>query len=253
MASTPQRIAIITGASNGIGEATARRFVAQGYGVVGNARSADKLAALQEELGKLFCAAPGDASDKATITALFTQAEDAFGSEPDIVVVNAGTGLSGSVKEADLEKFRTIWQLNVEGAALLMQEAAQRMVKKQAQDFPQKAADIVVLGSVAGNNISLFSAVYGSTKFALHALAEALRRDVGPQGVRVSTIAPGFVRSGFQHAAGYTDEMVDDFIERLGPFLVGDDIADAIAHLVALPAHVNVSEITIRPTRQDYP
>ncbi|MEM8550259.1 MAG: SDR family oxidoreductase, partial [Verrucomicrobiota bacterium] len=248
MAGTPQRIAIITGASNGIGEATARRFVADGYGVIANARSADKLATMQEELGDLFHAVPGDASDKATIVSLFTEAEAAFGGEADIVVVNAGTGLSGSVKEADLEKFHTIWQLNVEGALILMQEAAQRMVKKQAKDFPHQAADIVVLGSVAGDNISLFSAVYGSTKFALHALAEALRRDIGPKGVRVSTIAPGFVRSGFQDAAGYTDEMVDDFIERLGPFLVGDDIAESIAHLVALPPHVNVSHITIRPT-----
>ncbi len=253
MSDSPTRIAIVTGASSGIGEATARRFVAQGYGVIGNARSADKLAALEKELGPRFKAVAGSAAEQAVIDALFATAKESFGGEPDIVVVNAGTGLGGSVTQADLAKFETIWKLNVAGALALMQTAARRMVTQQEKNFPQKAADLVVIGSVVGNNISPFSAVYGSTKFAVHALAEGLRREIGPKGVRVTTVAPGIVVSGFQDEAGYADETVQHFHDNFGPLLVGDDIAAAIEHLVALPPHVHISDITVRPTRQDYP
>ena len=253
MSDTPARIAIVTGASSGIGEATARRFVAQGYGVIGNARSADKLAALEKELGANFKGVPGSAAEQAVVESLFTAAVETFGREADLVVANAGTGLGGSVTQADLGKFETILKLNVAGALMLMQEAANRMVPRQEKDYPQKAADIVVIGSVVGKSISPFSAVYGSTKFAVHALAEGLRREVGPKGIRVTTVAPGIVVSGFQDAAGYGDDTVNHFHENFGPLLVGDDIAAAIEHLVGLPAHVHISDITVRPTRQDYP
>jgi len=110
-----------------------------------------------------------------------------------------------------------------------------------------------VLGSVVGRNISPFSALYGATKHAVHSLTEALRREIGPKGVRVTLVEPGFVLSGFQDGAGYSKEMVDGFVTRLGPLLVGADIADAIHYVVSRPPHVHVGDIVIRPTRQDYP
>lgn len=247
------RIAIVTGASSGIGEATARRLVAGGFGVVGNARSADKLKQMEQEMGEAFCGIAGDASDSALLDRLFSAAVERFGRPADIVVANAGRGLGGAVTDADLTRFEDILKLNVTGTLALLQKAARQMVERQASDFPDSAADIVIVGSVVGRHISPFSAVYGSTKFAVHGLAEGLRREIGPKGVRVTLVEPGVVVSGFQDAAGYDDSQVDVFNERFGPLLYGEDIANAVHFVVNQPPHVHVSDIMVRPTRQDYP
>jgi len=247
------RIAIITGATSGIGEATARRFVASGYGVVGNARNAEKLRALEQELGVAFCGMAGDASESLVLEQLFVSAIERFGKTADIVIANAGRGLGGSVKDADLSKFEDILKLNVTGTLALLQKAAQKMVGGQQSNYPNRAADIVIIGSVVGRHISPFSAVYGATKFAVHSLTEGLRREVGPKGVRVSLVEPGIVVSGFQDAAGYGDDLVRNFDERFGPLLHGEDVANAIHYIVTQPPHVHISDIIVRPTRQDYP
>jgi len=134
-----------------------------------------------------------------------------------------------------------------------MQKAAQKMVDAQQNIYPKSAADIVIIGSVVGRHISPFSAVYGASKSALHALTEGLRRELGPKGVRVSLVEPGMVLSGFQAAAGYSDAMVHGLNERFGPLLTGDDVANAIHYIVSQPPHVHISDIVVRPTRQDYP
>jgi NADP-dependent 3-hydroxy acid dehydrogenase YdfG len=247
------RIAIISGASSGIGAATARRLVASGFAVVGNARRFEKLRELELELGTSFCAVPGDASESAVLEQLFVTAIERFGQPADIVVVNAGRGLGGSVKDADLAQFEEMLKLNVTGTLILLQQAAKRMVDGQSSSFPKRAADIVIIGSVVGRHISPFSAAYGATKFAVHALAESLRREIGPKGVRVSLVEPGIVVSGFQDAAGYEASMVQHFDEKFGPLLQGDDVANAIHYIVTQPPHVHISDIVIRPTRQDYP
>ncbi|MGE4542784.1 MAG: SDR family oxidoreductase [Pedobacter sp.] len=247
------RIATVTGATSGIGEATVRKFVDAGFGVVGNGRNAAKLAALENELGAAFCGVAGDASDNAVLEALFSSAVDRFGKPVDIVVANAGRGLGGSVKEADLSQFEDLLKINVTGTLSLLQKAAQRMVDAQQNSYPGSAADIVIVGSVVGRHVSPFSAVYGSSKFAVHALAEGLRREIGPKGVRVSLVEPGIVLSGFQAVAGYKDELVQSFEDKFGPLLIGDDVANAIHYLVSQPPHVHISDIIVRPTRQDYP
>jgi NADP-dependent 3-hydroxy acid dehydrogenase YdfG len=253
MSHQKSRIAIVTGATSGIGEATVRKFISAGFSVIGNGRTAEKLAALEKELGEHFCGVAGDAAEEAVIDRLFNTAVERFDGEANIVVANAGRGLGGSVTTADLAQFQDLLNINVVGALRLLQKAAQRMVETQKSAFPKAAADIVIVGSVVGRHISPFSAVYGSSKFAVHALAEGLRREVGPQGVRVSLVQPGIVVSGFQDAAGYSDEMVEAFHKKFGPLLAGEDIADAIHHVVTLPPHVNISDIVVRPTRQDYP
>jgi NADP-dependent 3-hydroxy acid dehydrogenase YdfG len=141
----------------------------------------------------------------------------------------------------------------VGGVAALIQKAARQMVAVQAKAFPDSAADIVIIGSVAGRQISPFSAAYSASKFAVHALAESLRREIATKGVRVSLVEPGAVLSGFQAAAGYDDTVVDTFREKFGPLLIGDDIADAVYHIVTQPPHVHISDIIVRPTRMDYP
>ena len=253
MAHSFARIAIITGATSGIGEATTRKFITSGYGVVGNGRNAEKLCALEQEFGTAFCGIAGDATDSAVLERLFAAANERFGQPADIVVANAGRGLGGSVKNADLSSFEEILKLNVTATLALLQKAAQRMVDQQQASYPTQAADIVIIGSVVGRHISPFSAVYGATKFAVHALAEGLRREVGPKGIRVSLVEPGIVISGFQDGAGYSDEMVQTFENKFGPLLHGEDVANAIHYIVSQPPHVHVSDILVRPTRQDYP
>ena len=247
------RIATVTGTTSGIGEATARKFIAAGFGVVGNGRNATKLFALEKEFGFPFCGVVGDAADHNVLEELFTSAIERFGKTPDIVVVNAGRGLGGSVKDADLSQFENLLKINVTGTLALMQKAAQKMVDAQQNVYPKSAADIVIIGSVVGRHISPFSAVYGASKFAVHSLVEGLRREVGPKGVRVSLVEPGIVLSGFQAGAGYSDEMVQSLKDSFGPLLVGNDVANAIHYIVSQPPHVHISDIVVRPTRQDYP
>jgi NADP-dependent 3-hydroxy acid dehydrogenase YdfG len=95
--------------------------------------------------------------------------------------------------------------------------------------------------------------VYNATKFAVHGLAESLRREMGPKGVRVSLVEPGVVVSGFQAVAGYDEALLKRFDDGFGPLLQGDDVARAIHFIVTQPPHVHISDIMVRPTRQDYP
>lgn len=248
-----ERIAIVTGATSGIGEAIVKKFHAAEFGVIGNGRNIDKLAMLEDELAPGFSGVAGDASDSKVLERLFEAAQERYGRPADIIVANAGRGLGGSVKDADLEEFEKVVRINLLGTLTFLQKAAKRMVNGQIAAFPSVAADIVIIGSVVGRHVSPFSAVYGATKFAVHGLAEGLRREVGPKGVRVTLVEPGIVVSGFQETAGYNDELIDKFNDRFGPLLVGEDIANAVHFAVCQPPHVNVSDIVVRPTRMDYP
>jgi NADP-dependent 3-hydroxy acid dehydrogenase YdfG len=253
MSGNYSRIAIVTGATSGIGEATARKFAAAGFGVVGNGRNASKLAAMEKEIGPAFLGVAGDASENAVLDRFFAAATERFGKPADIVVANAGRGLGGSIKDADLSQFDDMIRINVTGTLALLQKAAQKMVNGRTSAYPKSAPDIVIVGSVVGRHISPFSAVYGATKFAVHALAEGLRRELGPKGIRVSLVEPGILLSGFQEVAGYNDDTVNGFHEKFGPLLIGEDVADAIHYVVTRPPHVHVCDIVVRPTRQDYP
>jgi len=247
------RIAAVTGATSGIGEATVRKFIGAGFGVVGNGRNAKKLEALEKELGPSFCGVAGDAADITVLERIFSLASERFGKTVDIVVANAGRGLGGSVKDANLEDFEDLLKINLIGTLSLLQKAVKKMVDSQQDIYPKSAADIVIIGSVVGRHVSPFSAVYGASKFAVHSLAEGLRREVGPEGVRVSLVEPGVVLTGFQAGAGYTDKTMQSFEDKFGPLLVGDDVANAIYYIVSQPPHVHISDIVVRPTRQDYP
>lgn len=247
------RIAVVTGATSGIGESTARKFIAEGYGVVGNGRNSQKLAELEQELGAAFYGIVGDATDRDVLEALFNVAKQRFGRAADIVVANAGRGLGGSVKDADLTEFEHVLKINVTGTLALLQKAAQQMTDNRQVEYPKSTADIIIVGSVVGRNISPFSAVYGASKFAVHSLAEGLRRELAPKGIRVSLVEPGLVLSGFQAGAGYSDELVQNFKDKFGPLLTGEEVANAIHFIVSQPPHVHISDIVVRPTRQDYP
>ena len=245
------KTAVVTGASSGIGLAVALTLARAGAAVVIHARRKERLDKLAEQIeqsgGKVLVVA-GNAGDRSDIDALLERAlawEDG-GSKVDIVVVNAGRGLAGGVLTSDETQWQELYQTNVLGAAYLMRQAGQYMAQR-------KSGDIVVVSSVAGRNISPFSGFYGSSKFAVGAVAEALRQEICSKGVRVSTVLPGIVVSGFQQVAGYSQENFGKSIAHFGTLLEPQAIADGVAWLLALPSHINVSDITIRPTGQNYP
>ncbi len=245
------KTAIVTGSSSGLGNATAFTLAQAGAAVVIHARREDRLDALASRIaalgGKALVVA-GDASIQADIDLLMDRALswDAGGNKVDIVVVNAGRGLAGGILDSEESGWQELYQVNVLGAAHLMRRAGQYMVQR-------KSGDIVVIGSVVGRNVSPFSGFYGSSKFAVGAIAEGLRREVCPHGVRVSLVMPGIVLTEFQKVAGYDEEGFGKGIAQFGKLLEPQAIADGIYWLLTLPPHVNVNEIMIRPTGQTYP
>ncbi len=245
------KTAIVTGASSGIGKATALSLARVGVSVVVTARRKVILDELVTEIiaqGGKALAVPGDAGNPVDIDNLLekTLNWDKGGNKYDIVVANAGRGLAGGILDSNEAQQQELYQTNVLGLNSLLKRVGNHMVE-------QKHGDIVIIGSVVGRNISPFSGFYGSSKFAVGALAEALRREVCFSGVRVSLVMPGMVESGFQDVAGYTKEGMTKMRETFGQLLEPQDIAESIQWLLSMPPHVNVNEIMVRPTGQNYP
>ncbi len=267
------RIAVVTGASAGIGLAIARLLVEGGARVVINARRADRLAAVAKELGGpgKVVPVPGDAAEPAVIGACLDAARDRFGQgnrEADLVVVNAGRGLRGSVYNSDAAQWEDIYRVNLLAAARLMRAAADRMAgtvpvvtgppvdgppPKPPADWLQRPRDIIVLGSTVGRHVSPFSSLYGSAKAGVHMLAESLRRLMAPRGIRVTLLEPGIVKSEFQASAGYDPTSFGQFMDGISPVLQPEDIARTVMFIVSQPAGVHINDVMIRPTRQEYP
>lgn len=265
------RIAVVSGASAGIGAATVQLLAAEGALVVISARRAERLEAMVAEIGGDRCACvPGDCCDEAVIGEMFEIARNRFGGgkrEADLVVVNAGRGLRGSVYDSDDKQWEEVIRVNLLGAARMMRAAAERMVGKAEvvsgppkpaevvlpEDWLERPRDIIVLGSTVGRHISPFSSMYGSAKSGVHMIAESLRRICGPRGVRVSLLEPGIVRSEFQDAAGYDRASFGAFMDSISPVLVPEDVARMVLFIASQPAGVHVNDVMIRPTRQEYP
>lgn len=270
------RVSLVTGATAGIGLAIAKELARAGHRVIVNARRAEKLRDVAAELNDLAVArfpngmttrvvpVAGDASEQATIDACFDIATKAFGgggnpADVDAVIVNAGRGLAGSVVTSDDSQWEEMVRTNFTGAARLMRTAAHRMLAAVEEDskggrfWQQRPRDIVVIGSVVGRHVSPFSSMYGGTKFGVHGMTEGVRRELAPKGIRVTLIEPGFVVSEFQGVAGYKDEWFQGVVEKIGPVLGPEDVARSVGFVLSQPAHVHLSDILIRPTRQDYP
>lgn len=245
------KTAIVTGASSGIGKATAMTLAQAGAAVVIQARRKDRLVKLASDIeakGGKALAISGDASLTSDTDRLLEKTLEwkAGGRKYDVVVVNAGRGLAGGTLSSDHYQWEEVYHTNVLGAAYLMRSAAKYFVER-------KKGDIVAIGSVVGRNISPFSAFYGSSKFAVGAIVEGLRQEVCSHGVRVSLVMPGIVKSEFQKVAGYNEDNFYKGIAHMGKLLDPQAIADGIYWLLTQPRNVNISEIMIRPTGQNYP
>ena len=244
------RTALVTGASAGIGRAVALDLARSGLKVVVSARRGERLDELASEIesgGGRALAVEADAADAGQVDALWAAAAEWADGPPRVVVVNAGRGLQGGVVSSDESVWEPMFRVNVLGAMHLMRIAA---VALRDLDGPR---DVVVLGSVAGTNVSPFSGAYGATKFAVEAAAEALRREVGKSGVRVTTVKPGVVKSEFQDVAGYDEQTFGKAVAKYGKMLEPEDVARVVRFVVEQPAGVHVNQVTLRPVGQDYP
>ena len=261
------RIALITGSSAGIGQDCARHLASLGAKLILNARREPNLAKLVNELNDQYPtsdASPraafvaGDAADQSTIDKMMAATAQLALDEPrtpDIVIVNAGRGLNGSVMTSDTAQWEEMVRTNLLGTARLIRTAGIALQKLQeSRNWPDGGpADLVILGSTVGRHISPFSSMYGSTKFAVNSLAEAARRELGPKGVRVSLIEPGIVKSEFQQVAGYDEDNFGDLMDTISPVLSPMDIARTIAFIISQPPGMHISDVVIRSTRQEYP
>jgi NADP-dependent 3-hydroxy acid dehydrogenase YdfG len=246
MAELSGKAVAITGASSGIGEATALALARAGASVALGARRKDRIDALAariEDEGGTVIALEVDITDEAQARGFVEAAHERFG-RLDSLVNNAGVMLLGPVEQADSEQWRTMIDVNVLGL-LYCTSAALPFMRAQG------SGDIVNVSSVAGRFARAGNAVYAATKFAVGAFSEGLRNEVTEGGIRVTLIEPGMVDTELQsHNEGEVRETLDAMRAQIGEILRAQDIANGILYAISQPPHVAVNEVLIRPTRQ---
>ena len=245
-------VALVTGASSGIGEATAVELASHGAKVAIAARRKDRL----DDLAGRIAAGGGEAlvleadvTDERAARAAVAQTVEHFG-RLDTVIANAGVMLLGPIEDADVSEWQRMVELNVLGLLYTAHEALPHLLSA-ASGEPRGVADLVLISSVAGRVARLNSGVYNLTKHGVGAFAESLRQEVTKRHVRVSLIEPGAVST---ELAGHNrPEVQEAMAARFGgvELMEAEDIADAIGYVVTRPRRVAVNEMLIRPTEQE--
>ena len=228
----------ITGASAGIGEATARAVVAEGASVVLGARRVDRLEALAAELGSSAAIVEMDVRDPADSQRLVQEAYTRFG-RLDALVANAGIGAYGGIMDLTDEKLKTMMDTNVAGTVWPIRAAVPGFVE-------QGGGDIVIVASVAGIRGNGDEAVYAATKFAQVGLAGGLDRELRESGVRVSTICPGGTATEFAMGAGRTPDMPG-----LADMMSADNVAEAVVTVLQQPVSMRTLIWSMRSIQED--
>jgi NADP-dependent 3-hydroxy acid dehydrogenase YdfG len=238
------RVALVTGASSGIGAAAAEALAAAGATVVLVARRADRLETLISQIegrGGNAIALPGDITDEQVAQGVVTETLRRFG-RLDILVNSAGIIDSGGVENTDAARYRRVLDINLM-ASLYTSRAVIAPMRAQG------GGDIINISSIAGRRAAVLFNAYSASKFALTAMTEALRQEVGRQGIRVCIIEPGATTT--EVSAGITDpkfrESIREHVSKEGA-MKPEDVAAAILLVVSLPARANVSQLMIRPT-----
>jgi NADP-dependent 3-hydroxy acid dehydrogenase YdfG len=235
------KVAVITGASSGIGEATARLLVAEGVRVVLVARRRERIDALAAELGDATLALVADVADATAVAALFATVERRFGGL-DLLFNNAGLGVNARFDASDPADWKRMIDVNLYGV-LHCTHAAIPLMRGRA------GAMISSVSSVGGRYGTESWSVYSATKFAVVGFHDALRKELGGEGIRVSVIEPGAVWTEFGQNVS---EAMRERRESLDA-LTSEDVAQALVYAFAQPPRVLVEEILIRPVRQVAP
>jgi NADP-dependent 3-hydroxy acid dehydrogenase YdfG len=238
---TNGRVAVITGASSGIGEATARALAADGHRVALLARRLDRVQALADELGDGAIAIQADVTDRDSLVAAAQRVQDDLG-DADVLVNNAGVMLLAPFTSDQRAEQRQMVEVNLLGAM-----TATEVFLDQLRDG---GGDLINISSVAGRAAHAGGAVYHATKWGLNGWSEALRQELQPD-VRVIVIEPGAVATELtEHIThGETKQGVEQFYEATA--ITADDIAEIIAFAVSRPRSVSLNEILVRPTGQE--
>jgi NADP-dependent 3-hydroxy acid dehydrogenase YdfG len=241
------RVAVVTGASSGIGEATARALAREGFAVALAARREERINELAEEIsggGGKALAIPTDVADPDAAAALITTTKAELGSV-DVLINNAGVMLLGPLLGADLEHWQRMVHVNLLGLIYCTHHALPIMQE-------QGGGHVVNVSSVAGRTARLGSGVYNATKWGVGAFSESLRQEALNYNVRVTIVEPGYVDTelqGHNEHPMVVERMAKDK-EQIGKVLEADDIANAIVYAVTQPEHVSINEVLVRPTRQ---
>jgi NADP-dependent 3-hydroxy acid dehydrogenase YdfG len=245
-------VALITGASSGIGEATALLLARQGAAVAIAARRKDRLDDLAgriSDAGGTALAIDADVTVRDQAQALVERTVGELG-RLDTLVNNAGVMLLGPAVDAPVEEWDRMVAINVQGL-LYCAHAALPHLLVAAQDGPRRVADMVNISSVAGRTTRTGSAVYSLTKHGVGAFSDALRQEVTGRHVRVSLVEPGAVKTELR--LHNRPEIQEQLQQRFGDIeiLHAEDIADAVSYIVTRPWRVAINEILVRPTEQE--
>jgi NADP-dependent 3-hydroxy acid dehydrogenase YdfG len=250
-ASLDGTVALITGASSGIGEATARALAAQGAKVAVAARRLERLERLAAEIGEqghTALAIEADITEQEQAIAAVDRTVDELG-RLDIVVNNAGQMLLGPIEGAPTEEWDRMIDLNLKGLINTTHAAVPHLLAA-AEDSERGCADVVNISSVAGRIARAGSGIYNLTKFGVGAFSESFRQEFGARRIRSTIVEPGAVDTELSdHIRDGVREQVRKRFADIH-MLEGADIADAIAYAVTRPWHVSLNEILIRPTEQ---
>lgn len=241
------KVVLITGASSGIGEATARRLAGAGAKIVAVARRKDRLDSLVKDIEKnngQALAIEADVTEHGKAKVLVSKTVDHFG-KLDVLINNAGVMLNGPAKDSPLDDWEQMVQLNLLGL-LYLTHAALPILRKQHKGH------IVNISSVAGRTTRPGSAVYNATKWGVNAFTDALRQEIAADKLHIRTtlIEPGAVATELQ--THLRPEVVKEWKKNFGDIeiLQAEDIAEAIYFALSQPERVNINEILIRPTEQ---
>ncbi|MBF2261189.1 SDR family oxidoreductase [Staphylococcus capitis] len=229
MSELKNKVAVITGAGSGIGEAIAKALSQHGVNIALAGRNEEKLQTVAQQLETETKVIPTDVTQKDSVDQMLQVVKGHYG-KVDIVVNSAGQSLSSKITDYDVEQWDTMIDVNLKGTLYVLQAALPHLLN-------QSCGHIINIASISGFEVTKTNAVYSATKTAIHTITQALEKELARTGVKVTSVSPGMVETSMTEG--------NDFGGRKK--LDTRDIAEAVVYALTQPSHVNVNEVTVRP------
>lgn len=229
MSELNNKVAVITGAGSGIGEAIAKALSQHGVNIALAGRNEEKLHTVAQQLETETKVIPTDVTQKDSVDQMLQVVKGHYG-KVDIVVNSAGQSLSSKITDYDVEQWDTMIDVNLKGTLYVLQAALPHLLN-------QSCGHIINIASISGFEVTKTNAVYSATKTAIHTITQALEKELARTGVKVTSVSPGMVETSMTEG--------NDFGGRKK--LDTRDIAEAVVYALTQPSHVNVNEVTVRP------